>query len=294
MSTPEAYKNYRGRFAPSPTGPLHLGSLAAAVGSWLMARKANGQWLLRIEDIDPLREIEGMAGNHIETLKAFGMESDEPILWQSKRSERYTEILHRLLDHAQAFECFCSRRDLIGHGGIHRFCVVADAEKKPAIRLKIPDITIEFFDFFQGNFSQLLGTETGDMVIRRADGMWAYQLAVVIDDADQSISHIVRGQDLLSSTPKQIYLQEILGFKTPHYGHLPLILDEAGQKLSKSSSACPVDVNDPQPALRRVWQHLGQNRESWPVDSKPERALFNAIGRFEPGKIPAYSLLLPA
>jgi glutamyl-Q tRNA(Asp) synthetase len=292
MNRPENTKNYRGRFAPSPTGPLHLGSLTAAVGSWLMARKADGQWLLRIEDIDPPREIKGTAQNHIETLKAFGMESDEPILWQSMRNQRYSEVLQQLRNNMQAFECFCSRKDLSEHSGIHRFCVVADAEKKSAIRLKIPDITIEFSDLVKGAFSQILGAEVGDMVIKRADGFWAYQLAVVIDDADQGITHVVRGQDLLSSTPKQIYLQKILGFKTPQYAHLPLVLDDAGHKLSKSLSACPVDAHDPLPALRLVWRHLGQDPESWPTQSRPERALLNAIGRFEPKKIPSSSLLL--
>ncbi|MGH8049442.1 MAG: tRNA glutamyl-Q(34) synthetase GluQRS [Arenimonas sp.] len=283
--------HYRGRFAPSPTGPLHLGSLAAAVGSWLMARQANGDWLIRIEDIDPPREIEGMAQNHIETLKAFGMASDEPIVWQSRRSERYNEILQKLVNTGFAFECFCSRKDLIGHHGIHRFCIPTHAEKKPATRLKIPDITIAFADLFRGSFSQILGTDVGDMVIKRADGLWAYQLAVVIDDADQGITHIVRGEDLLSSTPKQIYLQQLLHFKTPHYAHLPLVVDVTGHKLSKSLSACPVDPAEPMPALRRVWQHLGQNPASWTMQSSPERALCNAVKLFEPAKIPSHSQL---
>lgn len=259
-----------------------------------MARQANGRWLIRIEDIDPPREIRGMAQSHIETLKAFGMESDETVLWQSRRSERYNEILRKLVNDGLAFECFCSRKDLADHNGIHRFCIAAQAEKKPAIRLKIPDITIGFSDLFQGDFSQILGTEVGDMVIKRADGFWAYQLAVVIDDADQGITHIVRGKDLLGSTPKQIYLQKILGFDTPEYAHLPLVMDESGHKLSKSFSACPVDPDDPMPALHQVWQHLGQNPASWPLESDPELALLQAITRFEPAKILSRSQLQPA
>ena len=258
-----------------------------------MARQANGHWLIRIEDIDPPREIKGMAQSHIETLKAFGMDSDEPIVWQSRRSERYNEILQELLDHDLAFECFCSRKDLSGHHGIHRFCIATQAEKQPAIRLRIPDITIGFTDLFQGEFSQKLGTDVGDVVIRRADGFWAYQLAVVIDDADQGITHIVRGRDLLSSTPKQIFLQQLLRFHTPRYAHLPLVVDETGHKLSKSLSACPVDPSDPMPALRRVWQHLGQDPARWPMQSSPERALFDALTLFEPVKIPSHSQLQP-
>ncbi len=145
-------KPYRGRFAPSPTGPLHLGSLLAAVGSWLMARKAGGKWLIRIEDIDPLREIKGIAENHIEVLKAFGMESDEAIVRQSRRYERYEEILQKLMDTGEAFECFCSRKDLMGHHGVHRFCIAKNAEKHSAIRLKIPDMTIEFHDHNKADF----------------------------------------------------------------------------------------------------------------------------------------------
>ncbi len=285
---------YRGRFAPSPTGPLHLGSLLAAVGSWLMARQAGGQWLIRIEDIDPPREVKGAAQGQIETLKAFGMESDEAIMWQSRRSERYREILQGLIDSGNAFECFCSRKDLTGHQGIHRSCVAKNAEKHPAIRLAIPDVTIDFEDQFQANFSQVLGTEVGDMVIRRSDGFWAYQLAVVVDDADQGITHIVRGRDLLISTPKQIYLQRRLGFPTPRYAHLPLVTDASGHKLSKSLSACPIDPHDPIPALRRVWQLLGQDLASWPLDSNPERALLQAVTRFEAVKILSLSQMLTA
>lgn len=284
-------KTYRGRFAPSPTGPLHLGSLLAAVGSWLMARQARGQWLIRIEDLDPLREIKGAAKKHIELLKAFGMESDETIVWQSQRNERYQEVLQKLIDTGKTFECFCSRKDLIDYHGVHRSCIAKNAEKHSAIRLKMPDTTIEFQDQFQGPFSQVLGTEVGDMVIKRADDFWAYQLAVVVDDADQDITHIVRGQDLLSSTPKQIYLQRTLVFPTPQYAHLPLVLDNAGHKLSKSLAASPIDQDDPIPTLRCVWQLLGQSPSSWPQGGNPERALFHAVGRFDAGKIPRYSQL---
>lgn len=285
----ETAKPYRGRFAPSPTGPLHAGSLLAAVGSWLMARQAGGQWLIRVEDIDPPREIKGSASDQIETLKRFGMESDEPVLWQSSRGARYSEVLQKLLFSKEAFECFCSRKDLIGLKGIHRFCIGKNAEKNPAIRLRIPDITLEFEDRIQGVFSQAIGKEVGDVVIKRADGLWAYQLAVVVDDADQGITHIVRGMDLLESTPRQIYLQRLLGFSMPEYAHLPLVVDSSGHKLSKSLAAFPLDPNDPQPALHMIWKLLGQDMAHWPQEHSPERSLLQAITRFDVRKIPRNS-----
>ncbi len=281
---------YRGRFAPSPTGPLHLGSLLTAVGSWLMARKNKGQWLIRVEDLDPPREIPGAALRQIETLKAFGMVSDEPVLWQSQRSERYAEVLTGLLQSGKAFECYCSRKDLSEHDGIHRYCVQHDGkEKQAAIRLKLPDSDLGFDDRIQGHFSQHLAQDIGDTVLKRADGLWAYQLAVVVDDADQRISHIVRGLDLLDSTPRQIYLQRVLGFATPEYSHLPLVRDEHGNKLSKSLAAMAIDEQDPLPALRWCWRFLGQNDAQWPETPSPERALRLAASGFVPGKIPSTS-----
>ena len=282
----ETAKTYRGRFAPSPTGPLHLGSLLAAMGSWLMARQADGQWLIRIEDIDPPREIIGAANGQIETLKRFGMESDEPVLWQSNRSQRYGELLQKLLDSGDAFECFCSRKDLLEHQGIHRICISKNAEHKSAIRLRVPDVVVEFKDGIQGPFSQMLGQAVGDFVIRRADGFWAYQLAVVVDDADQGITHVVRGADLLESTPRQIFLQRQLGFSTPEYAHLPIVVDASGHKLSKSLAAFPLDHIDPVPAMRTIWKLLGQDMANWPVSGRPDRLLLQAITRFDATRIP--------
>lgn len=279
-------KPYRGRFAPSPTGPLHLGSLLAAMGSWLAARQAGGQWLIRIEDIDPPREIKGAAASHIETLKRFGMESDQAILWQSMRDERYREVLQKLIASGDAFECFCSRKDLIEHHGIHRECIAKSAENGPAIRLRVPDLTIELDDRIQGKFSQALGVEVGDFVICRADGFWAYQLAVVVDDADQGITHVVRGMDLLESTPRQIYIQRRLGFSTPEYSHLPLVIDSSGNKLSKSLAGFPLDLISPIPAMRMTWKLLGQDIDNWPTTGSPESLLLQAIPRFDMSKIP--------
>lgn len=252
---------YRGRFAPSPTGPLHFGSLLAALGSWLMARHAGGQWWVRIEDIDPPREVAGASASQIDTLTAFGLHSDAPIVRQSERSDRYRAALERLLDSGQAFICHCSRNELADDGGVHRACVAVRPRPDPAIRLRVATGTvIAFDDALQGTIRQDVAAAVGDFVLRRTDGLWAYQLAVVVDDAAQGISDVVRGADLLDSTPRQILLQHALGLPTPRYAHLPLVLDGDGRKLSKSLSALPIDPADPLPALRAAWSALGQPR----------------------------------
>lgn len=249
----------RGRFAPSPTGPLHAGSLLAALGSWLLARQAGGQWLLRIEDIDPPREQAGAAEDQLRTLTRFGLAHDGPISYQSQRSALYQEALDRLLATGAAFECHCSRTDLLASGGIHRHCVKIAHRANPAIRLRVPDgCLITFDDAICGHIEQRVDTEVGDFVLRRADGLWAYQLAVVVDDAAQGITEIVRGADLLDSTPRQILLQQLLGLPTPRHAHLPLLLDADGRKLSKSSSALPVDARTPLTTFARLWACLGQ------------------------------------
>lgn len=249
----------RGRFAPSPTGPLHAGSLLAALGSWLLARQAGGQWLLRIEDIDPPREQAGAAEDQLRTLARFGLAHDGPISYQSQRSALYQEALDRLLATGAAFECHCSRTDLLASGGIHRHCVKIAHRANPAIRLRVPDgCLITFDDAICGHIEQRVDTEVGDFVLRRADGLWAYQLAVVVDDAAQGITEIVRGADLLDSTPRQILLQQLLGLPTPRHAHLPLLLDADGRKLSKSSSALPVDARTPLTTFARLWACLGQ------------------------------------
>lgn len=249
----------RGRFAPSPTGPLHAGSLLAALGSWLLARQAGGQWLLRIEDIDPPREQAGAAEDQLRTLACFGLAHDGPISYQSQRSALYQEALDRLLATGAAFECHCSRTDLLASGGIHRHCVKIAHRANPAIRLRVPDgCLITFDDAICGHIEQRVDTEVGDFVLRRADGLWAYQLAVVVDDAAQGITEIVRGADLLDSTPRQILLQQLLGLPTPRHAHLPLLLDADGRKLSKSSSALPVDARTPLTTFARLWACLGQ------------------------------------
>jgi glutamyl-Q tRNA(Asp) synthetase len=230
--------SYRGRFAPSPTGPLHFGSLLAAFGSWLLARHAGGEWWVRMEDLDPPREVAGAAQRQLDTLQAFGLHSDAAVEWQGRRSALYQIALQRLLEQDKAFECHCSRSELVAVGGIHRACVANTRRPDPAVRLRVAEGTVVTFeDQLQGSFSQDVAGEVGDFVLKRADGLWAYQLAVVVDDAAQGMTDIVRGADLLDSTPRQILLQRALGLPTPRYFHLPLVTDGNGHKLSKSSDA---------------------------------------------------------
>jgi len=305
-------RRHRGRFAPSPTGPLHAGSLVAALGSWLYARHAGGDWLVRIEDIDPPREVPGAARQQLETLARFGMVSDEPVVWQHTRSDAYAAALERLLADGKAFACRCSRADLAESGGIHRACVVdADvvpgeardpgldqagslagpgttgkSSRVPAIRLRAADGLVAFDDAIHGRFEQDVARDVGDVVLRRADGLWAYQLAVVVDDAAQRITDVVRGADLLDSTPRQILLQRALALPTPAYAHLPLVVDAAGRKLAKSSDAAPVDPADPLPALQHALSVLGQEPRAILGSGNAETALRRALAAFDPDRIP--------
>lgn len=282
----------RGRFAPSPTGPLHLGSLTAALGSWLMARHNGGEWLLRIEDLDPPREVPGMAARQLEALACFGMVSDRPVVWQSERSEFYERALQQLVDAGLAFECRCSRTDLAGSGGIHRDCVRHPSGKHSAWRLRVPDRTIEFRDAIRGRFAQSLAEEVGDVVLKRADGFWAYQLAVVVDDALQEITDVVRGADLIDSTPRQIFLQHSLGYPTPTYAHLPVIRQSDGSKLGKSLGSAPLDADNPLPALRLAYGLLGQDVPATTASADAGQFLERALAAFAPGRIPANDLFL--
>jgi glutamyl-Q tRNA(Asp) synthetase len=278
---------YRGRFAPSPTGALHFGSLLAAFGSWLLARHAGGEWWVRVEDLDPPREVSGAAQSQLETLTAFGLDSDGPVLWQSQRHAAYQQALDELLTSGDAFVCHCSRSDLAATGGIHRQCVASRERSDPAIRLRVPDgAVVEFTDGLQGEVRQDVAAEVGDFVLKRADGCWAYQLAVVVDDAAQGITDVVRGADLLDSTARQILLQRALGLPTPRYLHLPLIVDEHGQKLSKSTAALPVDANDPLPAITLAWQALGQDTAALAAHQTITFALAAARANFDPQALP--------
>jgi glutamyl-Q tRNA(Asp) synthetase len=288
MAEPQdrTFDPYRGRFAPSPTGPLHLGSLAAALGSWLIARRAGGEWLVRVEDLDPPREKPGAARRQLQVLSDFGLLPDGPVLFQSERGDHYAAALATLAANGDAFECLCSRSDLAPSRGVHRACVPRPHGRHPAWRLRVPAGPIEFRDRIRGVQRQDLREEIGDVVLKRADGYWAYQLAVVVDDALQGISEVVRGADLLDSTPRQILLQRRLGFPQPAYSHLPLLLDASGRKLSKSLRSAPVDGGDPLPALRLAWESLGQERGVLAVSEAPSRLLSRALSAFEPDRIP--------
>jgi len=285
---------YRGRFAPSPTGLLHFGSLVAAVGSWLCARHAGGRWLLRVEDIDPPREVAGSSRAILAALPAFGLVADAPALFQSRRRDAYDAAFERLRAADLVFPCWCSRAQVAAGGGLHRGgrCIAApDPDRPPAWRMRVPDVTITFDDGLQGPQRQNLRDDAGDFVIRRVEGYYAYQLACVVDDAFQGITEVVRGTDLLDSTPRQLWLQRCLGLPTPAYRHLPLALDAEGRKLSKSGQAHPVEPTDPLPALRRALTFLDV-QTSGPATS-PAELLQAALERFDPARLPHLAARIP-
>jgi glutamyl-Q tRNA(Asp) synthetase len=274
---------YRGRFAPSPTGPLHFGSLIAAVGSFVRARSQGGAWLIRMEDIDPPREVPGAADDILATLAAFGMRSDEPVIYQSRRAAAYQSAFANLQARDLVFPCWCSRSDLDVNHGLHLGDCIAprDPARAPAWRLRAADCSIGFSDLLQGAQMQQLAREVGDFVVRRVEGWAAYQLAVVVDDADAGITEIVRGSDLLDSTPRQIHLQQLLGLPTPLYCHLPLALDAHGHKLSKSDHALAVDRHDPIRALCAALEFLGLDDSVRGAPMKPETLLAHAAQHFD-------------
>lgn len=277
----------RGRFAPSPTGPLHFGSLVAALGSWLAARQAGGEWLVRIEDLDPPREVPGASEAQLRTLAAFGLRADGVVVRQSQRSALYRQALQQLLDAGDAFECHCSRSDLVDEHGVHRACRPGRRRPDPAIRLRVADgECIAFDDGLQGRVEQDVARAVGDFVLRRADGLWAYQLAVVVDDAAQGVTDVVRGADLLASTPRQILLQRRLGLPTSRYLHLPVVVDVEGRKLSKSLAAMPLDDAAPLPALHAAWAFLGQARDAVSGATSAAAFLDRARAEFEPSRLP--------
>lgn len=259
---------YIGRFAPSPTGALHLGSMVAAVGSFLQARSNRGVWRVRIEDIDPAREVPGAARNQLATLAAFGMQPDEPVIWQSRSRARHESAIRYLVDQGLAFHCGCTRRDMPRHGvypGTCRDGLPPDREPR-AIRIRAGQGALRFRDGIQGWYTQDMARQIGDFVIRRADDCIAYQLAVAVDDAEQGFTEVVRGADLLASTTRQIHVQKCLGLPTPDYLHLPLVLDTDGRKLSKSRTADPVRTRSPATTLGLVLDILGHR----PPDSLRE------------------------
>ncbi len=232
-----------------------------------------------MEDLDPPREIPGAAADILETLAAFGMQSEEPVIYQSQRIPDYAAAFEQLRASAQIFPCRCSRQEL--DHSLHRGDCIASAEREPAWRVRVPEISIAFDDAALGLQSQDLHGAVGDFVIKRVEGWFAYQFAVVVDDAFQGITEVVRGADLLDSTPRQIYLQRLLGYPTPAYLHLPLVCDSGGQKLSKQDRARPVDRADPVPVLRAALEFLGFDARVFAPVGSVDRLLATAANNFD-------------
>ena len=262
---------YRGRFAPSPTGPLHFGSLVSAMASFLQARAQGGQWFVRIEDLDPPREQPDAADHILRMLEALGMTWDGEVWYQRHRHPEYEAAISRLEAAGAVYACTCSRREVADssvrgidgpvYPGTCRDRGIGDGAAR-AQRVRTDATVVVFDDRWQGRVARTLDRDYGDFVLRRADGLFAYQLAVVVDDAAQGISEVVRGADLLESTPRQIHLQRLLGLPTPTYAHHAVVLNDAGQKLSKQTQAPPIDGRDDVPAvLTRALRFLEQ-----PVD----------------------------
>ncbi len=286
----------RGRFAPSPTGPLHAGSLVAALGSYLEARRRGGQWGVRIEDVDTPRTVPGAADAILRALERCALFWDGPVLYQSQRMERYRAVLEFLENAGLAYPCTCTRRELAGYprardgGPIYPGTCrggVRQPNRSRAIRLRVTDKPVGFQDALQGLYRQRLAREVGDFVIRRADGLFAYQLAVVVDDADQGVTQVVRGSDLLDSTPRQIYLQRLLSLPTPHYTHLPVALDAGGEKLSKQTHAPPLDEHQPSAALVAALRFLGQQPPAELARESPVLVLRWALAHWRLEQVPA-------
>lgn len=280
---------YTGRFAPSPTGPLHFGSLVAALGSWLDARAAGGKWLVRMEDLDTPRVVAGASETILRQLEILGLTWDGPVTHQSQRIDLYRQALERLKD--VTYWCACSRKEIadsaLGPDGASVYAGTcrggfARGEKQPrAIRVRTTSEAIAYVDRVQGLQSQSVETEVGDFVIFRADGMFAYQLAAVVDDAEQGITDVVRGADLLDSTARQIHLQRLLGLATPRYLHIPVAVNAAGEKLSKQSGDKEIGIESLRPALAFLGhpppppvaspELLDWARQNWNPDSIPRR-----------------------
>lgn len=285
---------YIGRFAPTPSGHLHFGSLVAALASYLDARAVDGRWLLRMEDLDPPREEPGAQAAILKALESYGFEWDGEMVRQSERHEAYDQVITRLFNQGLAYACTCSRKQLEAYQGIYPgLCRNAGhGTEDAAIRLRVPELAYHFTDRVQGEFRQHLGREVGDFVIRRRDGLYAYQLAVVLDDAWQGVTDIVRGADLLDSTPRQLYLQELLGLPKPRYLHVPLITQPDGHKLGKSYRSPPLAADQATPLLLRALRALGQQPGPELADANPRQLLDWGIHHWDAAKIPR-TLTLP-
>jgi|SRR5690554_1836544 len=256
------HTRYRGRFAPSPTGPLHFGSLVTALASWLEARTAQGDWLVRIEDLDPLREPPEATGQILHSLESHGLYPDEPVRFQSQRHAAYQTAINQLMQQAKAYRCRCSRSQLQANRGLHPFRC-RDRQMNPddaphAIRFALHNEDCHWQDLLLGEQHQQVRAELDDPVILRKEGFYAYQLAVVVDDIDQGITHVVRGSDLLDMTAQQQQIFRALGVEPPHWLHIPVIINDQGQKLSKQTHAPALDDTRPAANLVQALLALGQ------------------------------------
>jgi glutamyl-Q tRNA(Asp) synthetase len=286
---------YRGRFAPSPTGPLHFGSLVAAVASYLEARSRAGEWLVRMEDLDTPRVVAGAADEILRALEACGMQWDGAIVKQSTRTDAYHAELHRLRAMGLVYPCACSRREIADsavsgiEGPVYPGTCrngLAPGKAVRAWRINTHGAEVRFDDAIQGAVGQNLEADIGDFVLLRADHVYAYQLAVVTDDAEQGITDVVRGADLLDSTPRQIYLQRLLKFPTPRYCHVPVVVNAAGEKLSKQTLAQPVDAARPLPTLLATLRFLGQQPPDALAKANIEEFWDWAIGNWRIERVP--------
>lgn len=282
--------DYKGRFAPTPSGPAHLGTLLAAVGSYLQAHANQGEWHVRIDDADPPREVKGAADSILRTLENFGLTWDGPVVYQSQRLEAYQDALQQLIQQGDTFECSCSRKDIraIAQTGPNGMIYpgtcrnsIHDLEKPRAVRLQSRDTLIIVKDKIQGDYSLNMEQDVGDFIIRRADGLFAYHLATVVDDALDGFTEIVRGKDQLSLTPLHIYLQQQLGVTTPDYAHLPLLTNKQGEKLGKSAKAAAIDTLPPQDVWKTIFNALGLSPEDSLLSEIPSTILQWAAGEWD-------------
>lgn len=274
--------SYRGRFAPSPTGALHFGSLVTAAASYLDARANNGEWLVRMEDVDTARTVPGAAEDILRTLDGFGFEWDGPVVLQSQRTHLYEHALLRLCERDYAYRCGCSRKEWAEQG--MRCSGTCGCRELSAWRVRTALETVCFNDRRQGRFCQNIQQEVGDFVVQRSDGLFSYQLAVVVDDTQQGITDVIRGADLLDSTPRQIWMQRLSGYKTLRYLHVPVVTNERGEKLSKQSLAIPVEASKAVRQLRVALRFLGQVE----VEGATAKELWkSARERWKPECIPA-------
>lgn len=290
-----AESDYIGRFAPTPSGPLHFGSVIAALGSYLQAKYHKGKWLVRIEDIDQPRVRFGADKLILEQLEKLGLHWDGEIVYQNTRLELYENALKKLKSLNYCFPCTCSRKETANkpYPGTCRNGI-KNKKKNQSIRLKTNGEEIAFADLLQGTYAQILEKEIGDFVIKRTDGLFAYHLAVVIDDAEQNITEIVRGVDLIDSTPRQIYLQKLLKLETPNYFHLPIAIDESGNKISKQADAKAINSNTATKTLFHALEFLGQLPPIEANDSDKESLIKWAIQNWNINSLPRKKEILVA